>query len=111
EALLLNGKGRVACGARSNLFLQVDGRLLTPAVEEGALPGITRRVILGLCTEMGLATEEGIVTRESPSDAAEAFVTNSLLEVMPLRRIDGKELPIGPVTKQVMEAYTALTPR
>lgn len=111
EALLLNGKGRVACGARSNLFLQVDGRLLTPAVEEGALPGITRRVILGLCTEMGLATEEGIVTRASLSDAAEAFVTNSLLEVMPLRRIDGKELPIGPVTKQVMEAYTALTPR
>ena len=39
---------------------------------------------------------EGIVTRASLSDAAEAFVTNSLLEVMPLRRIDGKELPIIP---------------
>lgn len=110
EAILLNGKGRIACGARSNLFVQVDGRLLTPAVQEGALPGITRHSVLGLCAEMGLAAEEAAVTRETLRDATEAFVTNSLLEVMPLRRIDGKEMPIGPVTKQVIDAYRASTP-
>lgn len=111
EALMLNGRSHIACGARSNLFLQADGRLLTPAVAEGALPGITRHVVLGLCAELGLPAEEGIVTRDTLREATEAFVTNSLLEVMPLRRIDGKELPIGPVTKLAMEAYAALTPR
>jgi branched-chain amino acid aminotransferase len=111
EAILSNAQGRIACGARSNLFVVMDGRVLTPAVAEGALPGITRHIVLGLCTELGIAAEEGQLLRESLHSVTEAFVTNSLLEVMPLRRLDGRELPIGPVTKQLMEAYAALTPR
>ncbi len=111
EAILLNGKGRLACGARSNLFAYVDGRLLTPAIAEGALPGITRHIVLSLCAEFGIATEEGRLPREMLRGITEAFVTNSLLEVMPLRRLDGKELPVGPMTIRLMEAYTALTPR
>lgn len=111
EAILLNGKGRVACGARSNLFACVDGRLLTPAIEEGALPGITRHAVLRLCAELAIAAEEGALSRDVLRDASEVFFTNSLLEVMPIRRLDGKELPVGPVTKQLVEAYAALTPR
>lgn len=111
EAILLNGKGRVACGARSNLFVLSDRRLVTPSLEEGALPGITRHAVLLICAELGIAAEEGVIARETLRGTTEAFVTNSLLEVMPLRRLDGKELPIGPVTKQLMEAYAALTPR
>jgi branched-chain amino acid aminotransferase len=111
EAILLNGKGRVACGARSNLFAVVDGGLLTPAIEEGALPGITRHAVLGHCAELGISVEEGIVGRELLRAATEAFVTNSLLEIVPIRRLDGKELPIGPVARQLMEAYSATIPR
>lgn len=111
EAILLNGKGRVACGARSNLFAVVDGRLLTPAIGEGALPGITRHAVLGLCQDLAIVAEEGIMSRELLRDATEAFVTNSLLEIVPIRRLDGKELPIGPVAKQLMEAYAASIPR
>ena len=110
EALLLNGKGRVACGARSNLFGMVDGRLLTPAIEEGALPGITRHLILRLCADLAVPAEEGIVSREMLREASEAFVCNSLIEVVPLRRLDGREMPVGPVTKRLMEAYASLTP-
>lgn len=111
EAILLNCKGQVACGARSNLFALVDGRLLTPAVEEGALPGITRHAVLGLCASLEIATEEGPMPRESLRESSEAFFTNSLLEVVPIRRLDGREMPVGPATKQLMEAYAALTPR
>lgn len=111
EAFLLNGKGRVACGARSNLFCWVDGRLLTPAIAEGALPGIARHAVLGHCATLGLAAEEGIVTRETLRAATEVFVTNSLMEVVPIRRLDGRDLAVGPVTKRAMEAYAASTPR
>ena len=38
------------------------------------------------------------------------FVTNSLVEIMPVRRFDGGELPIGPITKRLAEAYAGLTP-
>lgn len=111
EALLLNNSGRVASGARSNLFAWVDGRLLTPAIGEGALPGITRHSVLGLCAELGIATEEWEIAPDLLRAAGEVFVTNSLMEIVPLRRLDDKELPIGPVTKRVMDAYAALTPR
>jgi branched-chain amino acid aminotransferase len=111
EALLLNNKGRVACGARSNLFAMVDGRLLTPAIGEGALPGITRQTVLALCVELEIPLEEAEVTREQLREASEVFVTNSLMEISPLRRLDEKELPIGPATKRLMEAYAAVTPR
>src|SRR5690606_25706919 len=43
EVLFLNGHGRVAEAARHNLFIRKDGRLLTPPVSEGALPGILRQ--------------------------------------------------------------------
>lgn len=111
EAILLNGKGRVACGARSNLFCWLDDRLLTPAIEEGALPGITRHTVLVSCAAMGIAAEEGVVTRGALGEAAEVFVTNSLMEVVPIRRLDGRDRPIGPVTRRLMEAYAASTPR
>jgi len=111
EALLLNNKGRIACGARSNVFAMVKGRLLTPAIGEGALPGITRHAVLGLCASLEIAVEEAEITREQLREATEVFVTNSLMEVAPVRRLDDKELPVAPVTKRLMDAYAASTPR
>lgn len=111
EALLANNKGRIACGARSNLFAMIEGRLVTPSVGEGALPGITRGAVLALCVTLEIPVEEAEVTREQLRDASEVFVTNSLMEVAPVRRLDQKELPVGLATKRLMEAYTALTPR
>jgi len=56
EAVLLNTQGRVAEGTADNLFIVRDGRLLTPPVIDGALPGITRALILELAGEMGIET-------------------------------------------------------
>ena len=48
EAIMLNNQDAVACGGRSNLFAVIDGTLRTPAIEDGALPGITRHAVLAL---------------------------------------------------------------
>ena len=110
EAILLNNHDAVACGARTNVFAVIDGVVMTPAVEDGALPGITRRIVLDLCRKAGLEAAEATFSRTQLRAATEIFVTNSLLEIMPIRRYDGADLPLGPVTKRLAESYTALTP-
>ena len=107
---MLNNQDAAACGGRSNLFAVIDGTLTTPAIEEGALPGITRHAVLALCRSEGLEVAEGAVTRTQLRAATEVFVTNSLLEIMPVRRCDDADLPIGAVTKRIAEAYAGLTP-
>jgi branched-chain amino acid aminotransferase len=111
EALLLNNKGGVACGARSNVFAVIKGTLLTPAIEEGALPGIARATVLHLARELSVQASETRIALGDLAKAEEAFLTNSLLEIVPIRRVDNWDVPTGAVTHRLSEAYRALTPR
>lgn len=110
EALLLNNRSNIACGARSNLFAVIKGTLLTPAIDEGALPGITRGTILHLARELSVQVNETRLTVADLAKAEEAFLTNSLLEIVPIRRADGRDVPTGAVTRRLREAYGGLTP-
>jgi len=110
EAIMLNNQDSVACGGRSNVFAVIEGALITPAIEQGALPGITRHAVLTLCKGEGLDVAEGAITRSQLRNATEIFVTNSLLEIMPVRRFDGADLSVGAVTKRLAKAYTSHTP-
>ena len=87
EALLLNGAGRLAESSVANLFLSVGGRLLTPPVADGALPGIRRALIL----ERHGAVEAPL-TPDDLARADEAILTNSL-GLRPLLSVDGG--PVG----------------
>ncbi len=111
EAIMLNSQDAVACGGRSNLFAVIDGTLRTSALEDGALPGITRRTVLALCRSEAIDLLEGTITQADMRNASEVFVTNSLIEIMPVRLCDGGDLPIGPVTKRLAAAYSELVPR
>ncbi|WP_246472488.1 aminotransferase class IV [Azospirillum tabaci] len=91
EALLLNSAGRLAESSVANLFIVRGGRLLTPPVAEGALPGIRRALIL----EWGDA-EEAPVSVDELLGAEEAFLTNSL-GLRPLLRVDGQAIGAGTV--------------
>lgn len=110
EAIMLNNHDAIACGGRSNLFAVIDGTLRTPGIDDGALPGITRHAVLALCKADDVPVLEGPIARLELLAATEMFVTNSLVEIMPVRRIDDGELAIGPVTKRLAEAYAGLTP-
>jgi branched-chain amino acid aminotransferase len=88
EAILLNTAGQVAESSIANLFVVLDGRLVTPPVSAGALPGIRRAEILAAG-----GAEERVVGPEDLLRAEEAFLTSSL-SLRPLIAVDGR--PIGP---------------
>lgn len=87
DALMLNTAGNLACATVGNVFLLIDGGLLTPPVADGALPGIARADVIALTK-----AEERTITREMLDRAAEAFITNAL-GLRPIISIDGA--PVG----------------
>jgi len=111
EAILLNERGFVAECSTSNIFLVVEGRLFTPSAESGILPGITREVVLELAQGLGITAVAGEIPLAHLLRADEAFLTNSVVEVMPIAKVDGKPIgsgKSGEVTKRLMAAYREL---
>lgn len=87
DAFLLNTQGRVAESTVANVFLLVNGGLITPPVSEGALPGVARADVIKLTH-----AEERPVTVEILAKASEIFLSNAL-GVRPVVAIDGT--PVG----------------
>ena len=89
---MLNTDGALACAAAANLFWIRDGRLFTPALACGVLPGLARARLMARET-----VEEVVAGREALDTAEAIFLTNSLTEVRPVRWLDGRELPPHPL--------------
>ena len=105
EALLANTQGQLCEGTGTNVFLLVDGRLVTPPLSSGCLAGITRELVLEL-TEVA---EREIEPAEF-AVASEAFLTSSTREVGAISAVDDPVLPEapGPVTAELTAAFAAL---
>ena len=108
EALWFTTGHLLAEGCISNVFLVKDGVVKTPPLDTPVLPGITRNVVLDLAVRDGVAAEEAPLTIEDLLAADEVFLTNSIMEVMPVCRIErhavGNEKP-GAVTTALADAY------
>ncbi len=111
EAIMLNYDGLVTEATVSNFFLVKDKRLSTPSIECGILPGIARKTVLEIAGKMGLEVSECEIRPEELYNADEAFLSNSLMEVMPLVEVDkraiGNGLP-GDVAKEIRKNYKQL---
>ena len=115
HAILLNDDGLVSEGSSSNVFHVKDGTLFTPAEHCGILPGVTREVVMrDLAPSLGINNQEVDVALVDLLEADEAFLTNSMIEVMPLTiladRSVGSGRP-GALTQRLMKAYKALVER
>jgi branched-chain amino acid aminotransferase len=111
EALILNETGFVAEGSTSNVFLVSGETLVTPSTESGALPGITRETILELAQSIGVMPVVRQIELEELLRSDEAFLTNSIIEIMPLTRLADKPIGSGkpgPLTQRLMSAYKKL---
>jgi branched-chain amino acid aminotransferase group I len=108
HTILLNTRGLVAEGSSSNVFI-VDGEgLTTPSIESGVLPGITRAVVMEIARDAGIPIRESEVAPAELSGASEAFLTGSVMGVMPLTRLDGSPIgdgQPGPRTREVSRLY------
>ena len=114
EPIMLNADGDVAEGASSNVFLVKDGVLVTPTLQAGILPGVTRELLIERAHALGVPVREGTVTVAELLAADEAFITSSLKELAPIRTIDGRPVGAGrpgPLTLRLLEDFRTYAPR
>ena len=110
--LFLDTAGHCSEASASNLFALINGRLTTPPTSCAALPGITRAAVIELAGGLGVAADERPFDLGELLASPEAFLTSSLRGIAPLVSVEGRTLGAGvpgPVTRQVMAAYAALT--
>lgn len=109
EGILLNTKGEICEGSRTNIFIITeDGELNTPPIESGCLPGITRKAVIESVKKISLRVREKSLRVEDLKKADEVFLTNSLIGVMPVTKIDNRIVGKGkpdPLTLKIKQAY------
>lgn len=103
EAIFGNTRGRLCEGSASNVFVVLEGRLLTPPLTSGCLAGITRALAL-----QWLDAEEADLPLSVLEEAEEVFLTGSLRDIQAVSRVDDRELPgaPGPITAKAMAVFT-----
>jgi branched-chain amino acid aminotransferase len=111
EGFFFNEENFLTEGIISNVFILYKDSILTPDLKCGILPGITRGVVIELALNMGFKVEEKKIKEQNLFQAEEIFITNSLLEVMPVVRVN--DIPIGDgkpgkITKEIQRAYKKL---
>lgn len=112
EGLMLNEQGYVAECTGENLFIVRRGRISTPPVTAGTLPGITRETIIAIAQEMGMPVAEEALARYEIYTAEECFLTGTAAEVIPVVELDGRPIgegKPGPVTRQCMKLFKEST--
>ena len=108
EALWFSGLNQLGEGCISNVFLVKDSTLLTPPLEEPILPGITRAAVLELAQAEKIPTQQQSLIIDDLLGAEEIFLTNSIMEVMPVCRFEKHVVPNkspGPLTQRLAELY------
>lgn len=111
EAIILNTDGYVAECIVSNIFIVNNRKIITPSLDTNILPGITRKTVLDICKNNNISVIEDRFKIETVIKADEVFITNSLMEIMPIAEVEhnkiGKTIP-GEITSQLMSAYKSL---
>ena len=110
EGVMRNYRGELAECSQSNIFIVRGGAALTPPIDAGLLPGITREFVFEIGEQAGVPVQEAILHDEDLYGADEAFLTSSTRELMPIVRVDdrpvGNGVP-GAVTRLLLERFRA----
>ncbi len=108
EAIWFSTNNLVAEACISNVFIVKDEAVFTPPCDTPALPGIARATVLELCAAEGILAEEKAININDLLDADEVFLTNAIMQVMPVRSVEkhgiGRGEP-GPVANRLLGLY------
>jgi branched-chain amino acid aminotransferase len=105
NALVCDMLGNVAETATSNIFLAKDGEVHTPAPNGTFLDGITRQRVIRLLRDAGVTVHESTLRYEDFQEADEIFSSGNYSKVVPVIRIDGRDLQPGPIFRKARELY------
>jgi branched-chain amino acid aminotransferase len=105
EAIFANTRGELCEGTGSNVFVAVDGVLVTPPLDSGCLAGITRELLLEWAAKEGLPVEERPVPLEVLATAEDVVLTSSTRDVQRVSVVDGRELRGGETGTAAAELF------
>lgn len=108
EAIFLDSRGHVVEGSAENIFLVIDGALVTPPVSDNILEGITRKSVLEIAKDLGIPCVERSVDRTELYKAEEIFLTGTGAKVSPVVEIDQYRIgngKVGEISQQIQSVY------
>ena len=108
EAILLDDHGHVCEGTGENIFVVMDGKIVTPPQTASILDGISRRSAIEIARDLGLEVTERDVARAELTLADEVFMTGTAAELTPVREIDDHPIgggEVGPITREVQRVF------
>jgi len=108
EGVMRNYRGELAECTTANLFVVKDGAALTPPINAGLLPGITREFVFEVGEELRLPVREQVLKDADLLGADEAFLTSTTREIVPIVRVDDRTIGSGrpgPITKALTDGF------
>ncbi|MPV49389.1 aminotransferase IV [Pseudactinotalea sp. HY160] len=105
EAILANTRGELCEGTGTNVFVEHDGRLLTPALDSGALAGVTRALVLEWAREEGVPVAEATLPLDVIRTTNHAALSSSTRGLVPIVAVDDRELAPGDLTRAMAEIF------
>ncbi len=105
NALVLDMLGNVAETAFSNVWMVKDGVVMTPAPNGTFLNGVTRQRVIDLLRKDGLEVCEATLRVADFLAADEVFTTGNYSKVMPVVKVESREMQPGPVYRKARELY------
>jgi branched-chain amino acid aminotransferase len=108
EGLMRNYRGELAEFSTANIFVVKDGAALTPPLEAGLLPGITREFLFEVGADAGIPVREQVLLDPDLFGADEAFLTSTTREIVPIVGVDDRTIGSGrpgPVTKALLQKF------
>jgi branched-chain amino acid aminotransferase len=108
EGIMRNYKGELAECTQSNLFIVKNGAALTPPIDAGLLPGITRAFLFEVGAEIGIPVREQVLRDDDLFGADECFLTSTTREAVPIVQVDDRKIGSGapgPITLALLDAF------
>ena len=108
EGVMRNYRGELAECTQSNLFIVKSGAALTPPIDAGLLPGITREFLFEIGAEAAIPVREAVLKDADLLGADEAFLTSSTREVVPIVQVDDRRIGAGipgPITRRLLQGF------
>jgi len=105
DALFTNERGDITEGSISNVFFLNKGQIVTPPTDAGLLPGVTRKQILNVACTIGIPLTESTVTPEELNQFDGAFVTNSVIEILPVAAVGHATYGVPKIIDALREGY------
>ena len=109
EAIMLTNEGHVSEGSAENIFLVINGELVTPAPSENILLGITRDTVMELARrELGMITRERQIDRTELYGADEIFMCGTGAQIAPVIEVDHRPIgqgKVGQISSALQKAY------